>query len=152
MDYSRQEEDYFNQSLLREQSKHMRFVSPDFRYNEKNFRDLQDHARALYNENYRLKRENQGLKREQNARYYGGYTMVTQNIGNNLTTLSSEISQIDTNNESNDTNFSDYVVKSGDTLLKIAKNHNTSVEKILQLNPQIQNVNKIFINQKIRVK
>lgn len=42
-------------------------------------------------------------------------------------------------------------VKSGDTLGKIAKDNNTTVEKILALNKSIKNPNKIRIGQKIRV-
>ena len=43
------------------------------------------------------------------------------------------------------------VVKSGDTLGKIAKNNKTTVEKILALNKSIKNPNKIGIGQKIRI-
>ena len=43
------------------------------------------------------------------------------------------------------------VVKSGDTLEKIAKENNTTVNKILALNKSIKNPNKIGIGQKIRV-
>ena len=43
------------------------------------------------------------------------------------------------------------VVKSGDTLGKIAKDNKTTVEKILALNTSIKNPNKIGIGQKIRV-
>ena len=43
------------------------------------------------------------------------------------------------------------VVKSGDTLEKIAKENNTTVNKILALNKTIKNPNKIGIGQKIRV-
>ena len=43
------------------------------------------------------------------------------------------------------------VVKSGDTLGKIAKNNKTTVEKILALNKSIKNPDKIRIGQKIRV-
>lgn len=43
------------------------------------------------------------------------------------------------------------VVKSGDTLGKIAKDNKTTVEKILALNKSIKNPDKIGIGQKIRV-
>ena len=43
------------------------------------------------------------------------------------------------------------VVKSGDTLGKIAKNNRTTVDKILALNKSIKNPDKIGIGQKIRV-
>ena len=43
------------------------------------------------------------------------------------------------------------VVKSGDTLGKIAKDNKTTVEKILALNTSIKNPNRIGIGQKIRV-
>lgn len=43
------------------------------------------------------------------------------------------------------------VVKSGDTLGKIAKNNKTTVEKILALNKSIKNPDKIVIGQKILV-
>lgn len=45
-----------------------------------------------------------------------------------------------------------YVIRKGDTLSKIAKKRKTTVKKILALNPQIANKNKIYTNQKIRVK
>ena len=40
-------------------------------------------------------------------------------------------------------------VKKGDTLSAIAKANNTTVAKIAAANPQITNVNKISVNQKI---
>lgn len=43
------------------------------------------------------------------------------------------------------------VVKSGDTLGKIAKTNNTTVEKILKMNPSIKNPNKISVGQKVKV-
>lgn len=43
------------------------------------------------------------------------------------------------------------VVKYGDTLGKIAKTNNTTVQKILQLNPSIKNPNKISVGQKVKV-
>lgn len=45
-----------------------------------------------------------------------------------------------------------YVVKSGDTLTSIAKKHETTLLALQELNPQIENINLIFPNQKIRVK
>lgn len=45
-----------------------------------------------------------------------------------------------------------YVIKSGDTLTKVAKKYNTTVTSIKALNPSIKNVNLIYANQKIRVK
>lgn len=54
---------------------------------------------------------------------------------------------------SNDTSVKQtYVtVKSGDTLAQIAKNNKTTVQKILELNRQIKDPNKISIGQKIQV-
>ena len=45
-----------------------------------------------------------------------------------------------------------YTVKSGDTLSGIAKKYKTSVKKLKELNPEIKDVNKIYVGQKIRVK
>lgn len=42
-----------------------------------------------------------------------------------------------------------YTVKKGDTLSKIAREHNTTVSAIAKLNPDIKDVNKIYIGQKI---
>ena len=44
-----------------------------------------------------------------------------------------------------------YTVKPNDTLAKIAKDFNTTVEKIMELNPNIKNPNIIFPNQKVKV-
>lgn len=43
------------------------------------------------------------------------------------------------------------VVKPGDTLIKIAKDNKTTVEKLLSLNPSIKDKDKISIGQKIRI-
>ena len=43
------------------------------------------------------------------------------------------------------------VVKSGETLNKIAKDHNTTVDKILALNKSITDPNKISVGQKVKV-
>ena len=43
------------------------------------------------------------------------------------------------------------VVKSGDTLSKIAKDNNVTLAKLLQLNNGIKDPNAISIGQKIRV-
>lgn len=45
--------------------------------------------------------------------------------------------------------MSDYTIKSGDTLSKIAKQNGTTVETLMKLNPGIKDVNTIFTNQKI---
>lgn len=45
-----------------------------------------------------------------------------------------------------------YVVQTGDTLTKIAKNYDTTVKAIKALNETITDVNKIYAGQKIRVK
>ena len=52
----------------------------------------------------------------------------------------------------NEDNQEYYVVKSGDTLTKVAKKYKTTVAAIEALNPSIKNVNLIYANQKIRVK
>ena len=44
-----------------------------------------------------------------------------------------------------------YIVKSGDTLSKIAKTYNTSVDNLVKLN-NIKNKNLIYVGQKLRVK
>lgn len=45
-----------------------------------------------------------------------------------------------------------YIVKSGDSLYKISKTYNTTVEFLLTLNPEINNANNIRAGQKIKVK
>ena len=44
-----------------------------------------------------------------------------------------------------------YIVKKGDFLGKIAKQHATSVERLLKINPQIKDPDKIFIGQNINI-
>lgn len=46
---------------------------------------------------------------------------------------------------------SEYVVKSGDTLGKIAADHNTSVKAILSKNSKLKHPDKIYVGQKIRI-
>lgn len=45
-----------------------------------------------------------------------------------------------------------YTVVKGDTMSKIAKKYGISLATIKKLNPQITNINKIYVGQKIRVK
>lgn len=45
-----------------------------------------------------------------------------------------------------------YQVKKGDNLTKIAKKYNTTINKIMRLNPSIKNANVIYTGQTIRVK
>ena len=45
-----------------------------------------------------------------------------------------------------------YKVVKGDNLTKIAKKYNTTINKIMGLNPSIENANKIYADQTIRVK
>ncbi len=45
-----------------------------------------------------------------------------------------------------------YFVVAGDNLSSIARKHNTTLQKLIMLNPQITNPNKIYCGQKIRVK
>jgi LysM repeat protein len=47
---------------------------------------------------------------------------------------------------------SDYEVKSGDSLSKIAKQYNKSVDDIIKLNPDIKNPDRIKPGQKIKTK
>ena len=48
--------------------------------------------------------------------------------------------------------FDVYNIKQGDTLSKIAKDNNTSVSKLLQINPQIKNENVINVGQSINLR
>lgn len=45
----------------------------------------------------------------------------------------------------------EYTVKSGDTMSKIADKHNLSLEQLTSYNPQISNINMIYVNQKVNV-
>ena len=45
-----------------------------------------------------------------------------------------------------------YTVVKGDTMSKIAKKYNTTLTELKKLNPQITNVNKISVGQKVRVR
>lgn len=45
-----------------------------------------------------------------------------------------------------------YIVKKGDTLTKIGVMYGIRLAKIKELNPQIKDLNKIFIGQKVRIK
>lgn len=47
--------------------------------------------------------------------------------------------------------YSTYTVKNGDTLSLIANDHNTTVQSILKINPQITNENLIIPKQKIKL-
>lgn len=44
-----------------------------------------------------------------------------------------------------------YVVQKGDTLTKIAKDFNTTVDAIMKVNPQIKDKNKIYVGEKILI-
>ncbi|WP_018248286.1 L,D-transpeptidase family protein [Orenia marismortui] len=54
-------------------------------------------------------------------------------------------------NHNNSRGFLYYTVKNGDTLYKIAKNHNTTVNKLLKINKQIKNKNSIYPGQLIKI-
>lgn len=45
-----------------------------------------------------------------------------------------------------------HIVAKGETLTKIAKKYNTTLDNIKKLNPDIKDVNKIYVGQKVRVK
>ncbi|CAG9620610.1 C40 family peptidase [Sutcliffiella rhizosphaerae] len=46
---------------------------------------------------------------------------------------------------------STYTIKSGDTLSVIARNHNTTLSEILKWNPDIKDVNRIFVGQVVKI-
>ncbi len=54
-------------------------------------------------------------------------------------------------NNSNKNNTNYYIVKKGDTLIKISKKYNTTVAKLVSLN-NIKNANKIYTGEKLRIK
>ena len=64
-----------------------------------------------------------------------------------------DISGEDSDTETTETEIetSIYKVVAGDTLSKIAKKHDMTLDDIMQLNPQIQDPNKIFLGQSINV-
>ena len=51
----------------------------------------------------------------------------------------------------NEQNDMEYSVESGDTLSNLAKKNNTTIEKILELNPSVTNPNKITVGQKLNL-
>jgi len=68
---------------------------------------------------------------------------------NNIKIESNQSSQINSNNTKT-AKSAEYVVKSGDTLSKIAKNHGTTVEKLIEIN-NIKNPNLIYPGQVIKI-
>lgn len=44
-----------------------------------------------------------------------------------------------------------YTIKKGDTVSKIAKNYKTTVAAIKKANPNIKNIDKIYVGQKILI-
>lgn len=52
-------------------------------------------------------------------------------------------------NKANPSNF--YKIRKGDSISKIAKAKNTTVEEILKLNPNIKNPDKIFVGMKLKL-
>lgn len=56
-----------------------------------------------------------------------------------------------TTTQSKTSQTTDYYIKPNETLSKIAKDFGTSVQKILELNPQITNPSLVFPNQKIKI-
>lgn len=51
----------------------------------------------------------------------------------------------------NEQNDMEYSVESGDTLSNLAKKNNTTIERILELNPSVTNPNKITVGQKLNL-
>jgi len=45
-----------------------------------------------------------------------------------------------------------YTVRTGDTLWDLANEYDTSVEAIMDLNPQIKDPNKIYVGQRIKIR
>lgn len=80
-----------------------------------------------------------------------GKAVVTKSTNNNssATTNSQASTNHTTSTVSGTTNY--YTVKSGDTLSKIANSFNTTTNKLAQLN-NIQNVNRIYIGQRLLVR
>jgi len=62
-----------------------------------------------------------------------------------------EKSSKETEKPADKTKMSTYTVKSGDTLSKIAKQYGMTLNNILELNPKIQDANKIYPGQSINV-
>lgn len=67
------------------------------------------------------------------------------------TTSSSGSSSTTTDKNTTTTSTKTYTVKAGDTLSSIAKTYNTTVTKLMSLNPQITDKNKIYVGDKIAV-
>lgn len=44
-----------------------------------------------------------------------------------------------------------YTVKSGDTMTKIAKEHNLTLQQLAEVNPQIPNLNLIYVGQNVNI-
>lgn len=92
-----------------------------------------------------------------------GHTVIVLNDGAKVSPASQPVPQAKpvqqtttaTQTTTNTTTTSEpvyYTVKAGDTMSKIAKKYNTTLAKLKALNPNIKNVNKIYVGQKIRVK
>ncbi|PRX26485.1 LysM domain-containing protein [Orenia metallireducens] len=62
-----------------------------------------------------------------------------------------EIRQNRRTDSKNKSGYSYYTVKTGDTLYQIAKKFNTTVEKIIAINPNIKNKNTIYPGQQIKI-
>jgi lysozyme family protein len=81
------------------------------------------------------------------GKQYWIFKRETNEANNNQSKLN-EVSKLDPKIEK--TSFNEYVVKSGDTLGKIAKQYGTTVEKLVEIN-NIKNANVIVSGQKIKL-
>ena len=82
-----------------------------------------------------------GSERRKKLEAIGANPYVVQAVVNNLM-----------KNEKNVVEYETYTVKKGDTMWKIANDHNLKLEELIVMNPQIENPSLIFVGQKINVK
>lgn len=68
-------------------------------------------------------------------------------FGKNMATFREDVKKLLSQNQ----NSSKYTVKSGDTLIKIAQKHNTTLEEILKVNSQIKNPSLIYVGDVINI-
>ncbi|MDI3548691.1 MAG: hypothetical protein PWR10_2343 [Halanaerobiales bacterium] len=79
---------------------------------------------------------------------YVGQELIITRTNNSITITFGNGSNLDNNNT---TNYFEYYVKPGDTLWKIAQRFNTTMEKLVELNDNIDYTYNIYVGQKLIV-
>ncbi|GLT20354.1 hypothetical protein GCM10007938_41380 [Vibrio zhanjiangensis] len=100
-----------------------------------------------------ITQQNQNLTDHENQKtqYESDLTLMKQQHQEEMQRMQAQLDEQQTKMKETKERVGQYVVEKGDWLITIAQAHNMTLEEIVRINPQIRDINKLYVGDVINI-